>query len=468
MWLILNDFIAIAFNYCFAETILLVLTKWSKANTNTQTNTQRELVNHMLNTEELAQAYALMQHTQNCVFLTGKAGTGKSTLMRYFIGNTDKNVAVLAPTGIAAINIGGVTIHSFFRFPFQPVTPDQIKLATREKREVYEKLDTIIIDEISMVRVDILDAIDYSLRLNRKNPAPFGGVQMIFVGDLAQLPPVVKSGEEKRYLDSLYRSPFFIDAAVFSEIELNVIELSNVFRQDSQAFVNLLNNIRSNTVSMSDIDYLNSRFIPNFEPPESEFYITLTTTNAVASAINDTALDALETDLFCYQCQAIGSFENTQDTPAERKLYLKEGAQVMFVKNDESKRWVNGTVGKVIKLDDDRVVVELENGVTHVVEPAKWEILSYRFDDKKGKLTTDVIGAFIQYPLRLAWAITIHKSQGKTFERVCIDLGNGAFAHGQLYVALSRCRTLEGLILNQPVKISDVIVDRRFLNTLAA
>ena len=413
-------------------------------------------------TDEFAKAFHLMENTNQCVFITGKAGTGKSTLLQYFKGETDKDLVVLAPTGVAALNVGGATLHSFFRLPPRPIHPDEIKsLRSKSKRKIYQSIDIIIIDEVSMVRADMMDVIDRFMRLNGKNSnLPFGGVQMIFIGDLFQLPPVVSSDEEAKLFSTTYQSPFFFSAKVFDELGMKIVELTKVYRQKQQAFVELLNSIRNNQMGINDIQRINQRYQPQFESNLNDYYITLTTTNKIAAQINAAHLERLSTRLHHFEGEIQGKFDKGT-FPTDLRLSLREGAQVMFVKNDSEGRWVNGTLGKIQKIKKDQIRVETADKNTYTVKPVKWEIASYQFDEKTHKLTTDVIGSFKQYPLRLAWGMTIHKSQGKQFDKVIIDLGWGTFAHGQLYVALSRCRTLEGLVLKTKVRPKDVIVDQR-------
>jgi ATP-dependent DNA helicase PIF1 len=415
--------------------------------------------------EDFVNAYDLMESTSPCIFITGKAGTGKSTLLRYFKQNTKKRYAVLAPTGIAAINVAGQTIHSFFRFPPRPINPDDIQVVQNaQKRKLYEALDTIVIDEVSMVRSDMMDGIDRFMRRNGRNRSlPFGGAQMIFIGDLFQLPPVVADREEAKMFTDRWDSPYFFDAHVFREIEMQTVELEKIYRQSDQSFINLLNAVRVNSSSDGFIEEINRRYNPEFIPNENEYFITLTTTNAIAADINEERLNLLPTELKEFKGRIEGNFKR-QDAPTDLTLYLKENAQVMFVKNDKDKRWVNGTIGKVRGIRGRTIEVEIGGRYRHTVEPVTWEIVKYRYDEERQRIITEVTGSFTQYPLKLAWAVTIHKSQGKTFDKVIINLGNGAFAHGQLYVALSRCRTLNGITLKSRVKTSDVIVDPRIVD----
>jgi len=410
-------------------------------------------------TDEFAKAIDLMGKRKNCLFITGKAGTGKSTLLRHFQEISKKKIVVLAPTGIAALNVNGSTLHSFFRLPPRPIYQDEIKVVSGKRRKLYKSVDTIIIDEVSMVRADMMDVIDKFLRLNGKNPnKPFGGAQMIFIGDLFQLPPVVSNNEEAKLFSN--SSPFFFSAKVFEKITLEFVELTKVFRQKEQEFIQLLNSIRNNQATYSEIQQINQRYQPQFEPELNEYYVTLTTTNKIASQINTAHLEKLSKPLRQFEGAIKGKFDKGT-LPTELILSLKEGAQVMFVKNDNEDRWVNGTIGQIKKIKTDYIEVEIQDKRRYNVKPVKWEIPNYKFDDKTQMVSTEVIGSFTQYPLKLAWAMTIHKSQGKQFDKVIIDLGWGAFAHGQLYVALSRCKTLEGLILKTQVRPKDVIVDNR-------
>jgi len=411
---------------------------------------------------EFLKAFDLMENSTENLFITGKAGTGKSTLLSYFKAQTKKEYVVLAPTGVAALNVGGQTIHSFFRFPPGPISPDDVR--RRRKRELYESLQTIIIDEISMVRADLLDAIDQFMRLNgRISEAPFGGVQVIFIGDLFQLPPVVSNEDEARLFEEAYQSPYFFSAHVFQRTGFNTIQLEQVYRQEELRFLALLNGIRTKTIAAEEIEELNERYLPTFEPSDEDFFITLTTTNQLASVINESHLKKLRTKLHQFKAQLEGNF-NRKVLPAEENLQLKVGAQVMFVKNDSSRRWVNGTIGKVRKVGTDTVSVEVEHKGKrrlHEVERVSWEMLAYEYNAEAGKISAEPVGTFTQFPLKLAWGITIHKSQGKTFEKAVIDLGRGAFAHGQVYVALSRCTTLGGIVLKKKIRPDDLISDPR-------
>jgi ATP-dependent exoDNAse (exonuclease V) alpha subunit len=412
-------------------------------------------------TPEFSQTFEQLEHTTRHFYITGNAGTGKSTLLQYFKENTKKKIVVLAPTGIAAINIGGATIHSFFRFPFHFITPSDIK-HMRDKEKLFSALDTLVIDEVSMVRADLMDAIDLSLRINRKKmDEPFGGVQVVLVGDLYQLPPIIDQ-ELEEYFSDHYETPYFFSAKVFREVRLNTIELQTVFRQTDPAFIQLLNKVRNNILQIADLGALNKRHDPSCKFHEHDLAITLTSTNALASAMNLQRLMALRSHEFVYNADVQGDFDN-KSFPTENKLRLKQGAQVMMVKNDPNKRWVNGSLGIIKRLTDETIEVSFGN-IVHEVEPTTWEKLEYEYDRENNMIEPFVNGSFKQFPIKLAWAITIHKSQGKTFEKVIIDLGRGAFAHGQAYVALSRCRSLNGIYLQSPLRYRDIILDPRVQN----
>ncbi len=408
--------------------------------------------------EQFNRAMAAMNEGSQNVFITGKAGTGKTTLLSYFIEHTEKEIAVLAPTGVAALNVNGETIHSFFKFkPNITIEEAKKKAKTQGKSEMYTKLKTIVIDEISMVRADLLDCVDTFLRVARKNERAFGGVQMIFIGDLYQLPPVV-STHEREHFAQLYKSPWFFDAHVFADkhCPLVFIELEKIYRQKDPNFINLLNAIRTNTVEDTHIKEINERFTRT----ENRDAICLTSTNARALEINMQRLSEITSPLHTYTGSVDGGFD-TKQLPTEMALELKKGAQVMFVNNDTAGRWVNGTLGTVVDIDTDILLVRTHDGQVVEVEEHTWDLYRYFYDKKKLSLGQEEIGSFSQVPLRLAWAITIHKSQGKTFDRVVIDLDRGSFASGQTYVALSRCRTFEGITLHKPIKASDIRLDWR-------
>ncbi|MBU4376612.1 MAG: AAA family ATPase [Candidatus Omnitrophica bacterium] len=407
--------------------------------------------------DEFKSAFDLMENTKECLFITGKAGTGKSTLLKYFKANTGKRIIVLAPTGVAAINVGGQTIHSFFRLPPKIIRKDTIK-RLRDKSLV-ENLDMVIIDEVSMVRADIMDGIDYALRLNRgRMKIPFGGVQMVFFGDLFQLSPVVEN-EAKELMEELYPSPYFFSAKVFNDCHIRAIELSTIYRQKDSSFMELLNRVRNKEYAQGDLDTLNNRVQKDTAISKKDTTVILTTTNRLANTINQDRLSMLPGKEITYEATATGKFEESA-YPTDTSLKLKKGAQVILIKNDPAKQWVNGTLAKVVALSNDSVVVDI-NGRTCDVPVVKWQKIEYSYDKDKDKIEDEVVGAFAQYPIKLAWAITIHKSQGQTFDKVIIDLGHGAFTHGQLYVALSRCTCLDGIMLKRPVTHRDIIFDRR-------
>lgn len=407
--------------------------------------------------DEFKSAFGLMEYTKECLFITGKAGTGKSTLLKYFKANTGKKIIVLAPTGVAAINIGGQTIHSFFRLPPKIIRKDTIRRL--KDRSLVENLDMVIIDEASMVRADIMDGVDYALRLNRgRMKIPFGGIQMVFFGDLFQLSPVVEN-EARRLLEELYSSPYFFSAKVFDECHIRSIELSTIYRQKDSSFMELLNRVRNKEYTEDDLNILNERVQKGVTALKQDSTVILTTTNSLANAINQDRLLRLPGKEMIYEATATGKFEESA-YPTDTSLRLRKGAQVILIKNDSDKKWVNGTLAKVVALSKDSVVVDI-NGRACDVPIVKWQKIEYSYNEDEDKIEDEVVGAFAQYPIKLAWAITIHKSQGQTFDKVIIDLGSGAFTHGQLYVALSRCTCLDGIRLKRPVTAGDIIFDER-------
>ncbi len=426
-------------------------------------------------TPEFLRAFDMFEHSPKHIFLTGRAGTGKSTLLQYFRSSTRKNVAVVAPTGVAAVNIKGQTIHSFFCFK-PDITPDAAKEVhlRRGKRELYRNLDAVIIDEVSMVRADLLDCIDVFLRKNGPDKKkPFGGVQMILIGDLYQLPPVV-TGADRDIFGGLYASPYFFDAKVFQECTFEFLELEKIYRQTEDRFIKLLNSVRDNAVRPEDLALLNLRYSPDFEPPPDDFYVYLTTTNDLADGVNRSRLASIKGKTFAYTGQVNGAFEQ-KNLPTHEALELKFGAQVMLLNNDPMGRWVNGSIGHVMDIihgasgEEDAVRVRLADGQEVDIAPFTWEMFRFVYDKELERVNSEVVGAFRQYPLRLAWAVTIHKSQGKTFSKVIIDVGRGTFSHGQAYVALSRCTTLEGIVLRRPFLRQHILLDvrvRDFLENL--
>lgn len=395
------------------------------------------------------------------LFITGRAGTGKSTLLQIFRRSTNKNVVVLAPTGVAALNVGGQTIHSLFGFPPRLIQSKDVRPNRRYKR-LFQNLETLVIDEISMVRADVMEAIDYGLKLNRNSSKPFGGVQIILFGDLFQLPPVVSSEQERQYFSYRYASQYFFSADCMDTIDLEMVELSQVYRQDSRYFLRLLEAIRNAAVDMDDLEALNERHIADFQPGPDENYLTLAARNATVNGINATALARNENPEILYLAEVKGNFPERL-FPVPAALKLKVGAQVMTVRNDNEKKYVNGTIGTVIECKNQSVIIRVtEGGNPRNIEvgPEEWDIIRYKADNADmTKIGTETLGTFKQLPVKLAWAVTIHKSQGKTFDRIIVDLGRGAFEHGQTYVALSRCRTLDGIVLRKPLTPRDVMVD---------
>lgn len=411
-------------------------------------------------------AWDIIENTNTNIFLTGKAGTGKTTFLRRLKEESSKRIVVVAPTGIAAINAEGVTIHSFFQLSFAPFIPDaQYKLKeqqyrfSKQKIRVIQSIDTLVIDEISMVRADLLDAVDNVLRRFRKNNLPFGGVQMVMIGDLGQLAPVAKD-DEWQMLSRYYDTPYFFSSLALKSTRYAIVELKTVYRQSDSHFVELLNRVRDNRADDSVLAALNSRYIPNFQPPVEEGYIRLTTHNFQAQQENDRQLALLPGKPYIYEASITGKYPEML-FPTEQTLTLKEGAQVMFVKNDSSadKAFYNGMLGTVTEINDKNLFVRTKDtGVVIKVEPEQWENTRYDINERTNEITEEVEGTFTQLPVKPAWSITVHKSQGLTFDRAIIDVQR-AFTHGQTYVALSRCRTLEGLVLSAPLPMSAIIRD---------
>lgn len=426
---------------------------------------------------ELELAWNFIENTDTSLFLTGKAGTGKTTFLRELKDKCRKRMVVLTPTGIAAINAGGVTIHSFFQLPFSPFVPEtsfksnnaQYKFQYRKEHiKIIRSLDLIVIDEISMVRADLLDAVDNVLRKFRDRNCPFGGVQLLMIGDLQQLPPVVKE-EDWNMLREYYDNMYFFSSNALKKIQYFIIELKKVYRQSDMEFIEILNKIRENRCDYSTIETLNKRYIPNFKPEKEKGYIRLTTHNHSAQEINNAELEKISSREYSYKASVTGNFPQFS-YPADETLTLKRGAQIMFLKNGESEsiRFYNGMLGKVVDLGTNRIIVESND--THErfeVKPEEWTNAKYAIDEKTKEIVEEIEGTFRQYPLKLAWAITIHKSQGLTFEHAIIDAA-AAFAHGQTYVALSRCKTLEGLVLSSRLSSNAIITDTTVNNYLTA
>lgn len=422
---------------------------------------------------ELQLAADFVCHTDRHIFLTGKAGTGKTTFLRNLRQITQKQMIITAPTGVAAINANGVTLHSFFQLPFAPFLAESNSYShnrqrqfrfSKLKKQLIKNLDLLVIDEISMVRSDVLDAVDVTLRRHRPNSSPFGGVQLLLIGDLHQLSPIAKP-DEWQILQDHYKSIYFFDSHALARTELSTVELSHIYRQSDVDFIKILNQVRDNQLNHRSISRLNQRYIKNFTPPKDQGYISLTTHNRNAETINQSQLSLLASREYCFKAEVSGDFP-AHLYPTSDTLLLKQGAQVMFIRNDLSadKFYYNGKIGKISKISDHRISV-ICPGDQHEIEvtTSKWENIKYQINKSSGEIEEEITGTFEQYPLKLAWAITIHKSQGLTFEQAIIDVA-AAFTHGQVYVALSRCKTLEGIVLTSPMTSAGILTDETVKN----
>lgn len=445
--------------------------KKEKAYVSRPTKEDPNRFDHLIINDEWQTVLDALENSPENIFITGRAGTGKSTLLDYWRAQTKQNIVVLAPTGVAALNVRGQTIHSFFVF-HPGITPADVRRYPTKKdgESIYKKIDTIVIDEVSMVRADLLDCVDKFMRLNgRDKGKAFGGARLVVFGDLHQLPPVVTEAEREAFF-SLYRTPYFFSANVLCDRRLIQMdndfikyELTEIHRQKDANFIKLLNRVRDNEATAEDLAELNRRHDPEFTFDEDDYRIYLTATNYVAAEINNARLNRLSEKPQIFKADKYGHFDDRVH-PTDEVLQLKVGAQVMLINNDSAKRWVNGTIGRVAELKKDTynlpiVKVKLPDGEVVEVEPFTWKSHRYHFNVSAQKVEAEEIGAFTQLPIKLAWAVTIHKAQGKTFDRVALDIGRGAFASGQLYVALSRCTSLDGLTLVAPLLPRDIITD---------
>ncbi len=425
---------------------------------------------------EFNYASELVKNTNKMIYLTGKAGSGKTTFLKYIKQTTTKKTVVLAPTGVAALNAGGQTIHSFFKIAPSVYVPNDFRLRTKpepfedDKRTIFDNfiyrknhkklitsMELLIIDEISMVRCDLLDVVDRLLRVFRdRESEPFGGVQVVLIGDAFQLPPIAQNVQWE-LLREFYETPFFFSSLVLKENKPQYIELKKIYRQNDLQFINLLNNIRINQVTQADLDLLNSRFIPAIFKNENLNYVTIATHNKMVDETNARKLDELTSKLITYEAETTGDFPETM-MPTEKVLNLKEGSQIMFIKNDVEKKYFNGKIAKIKKLEETKVIVEIPDGKDIEVKKFKWSNIKYKWNAKEKKIDEEIIGEFTQFPIKLAWSITVHKCQGLTFENVIADL-SGSFSPGQVYVALSRCTSINGLVLKSRINRNVIKTD---------
>lgn len=400
-----------------------------------------------------------LENSQEHFFITGKAGTGKSVLLQFFKSTSTKNIVICASTGVAALNVRGQTIHSLFKLPPNFINKEDLRPVDHRTQFLLQNIDTLVIDEISMVRADLMDAIDYRLKQARKNQLPFGGVQVVMFGDLFQLPPVVSDPEIHKYFSHNNGGFYFFNANIWKQGTFNILELNTIFRQRDNTFISILNEIRKGSIDDSLLKLLNEQV--NKQPP-AENVVTITTTNQAVKEINEYNLAKIQEKAFTYKAEVVGDLERT-NFPTEELLTLKKGAQVMLLKNDKDHRWVNGTLATIYSLNENGIKINV-GGYVYTIEPAVWNKIKYTYNHESRKIEEEIVSSFKQYPLRLAWAITVHKSQGHTYEGAIVDMGTGAFAHGQTYVALSRCKTLEKLYLTREILREDIIVDPEILN----
>ncbi len=420
-----------------------------------------------------------IERSSDNFFITGKAGTGKSTFLHFLSQNSRKNVVIAAYTGIAAINVGGTTLNSLFMLPFRPLLPRDEEITKFSKwnprRSIIANMDTLIIDEVSMVRADVLEAVDHSLRINGGDPCrPFGGKQVILIGDVFQLPPVVKSDNptEWQIFEEVYKTPYFFSAPSFKMTKFEFVEFTKIHRQSDEDFKEILNKIRIGNVDDDDLMPINKRVYPNYEPRDKDYVLTLVTTNRLAGDINDRKLNEIKEPEFTYKAEITGEFGKDK-FPTDEILKLKAGAQIIFIRNDTTvekstkdnkRRWVNGTIAKIQSLKEDEIEVAFEDGSSSKISRETWNNNVYKWNRMERKIVTETVGTFSQFPIKLSWAITIHKSQGLTFDKMVLNMGSGAFTHGQTYVALSRSRSLAGLALKKPITTRDIIIDDRVLD----
>ncbi|MBS1617278.1 MAG: AAA family ATPase [Bacteroidetes bacterium] len=429
-----------------------------------------------LNDPFISELFNKLEHTGGNFFITGKAGTGKSTFLHFLAQNSRKNIVIAAYTGIAAINVGGTTINSLFMLPFRPLLPRDQEITRFHKynprRAIIANMDMLVIDEVSMVRADILEAIDHSLRLNGGDPfKPFGGKQVVLIGDVFQLPPVVKTDDptEWQIFEEVYKTPYFFSAPSFQMTRFEFVEFTRIHRQSDEDFKNILNKIRIGEADNEDLEPVNKRVYPNYEPRDQDFVLTLVTTNKLAGDINERKLNAIQQPEFTYKANISGDFSKDK-FPTDETLKLKVGAQIIFIRNDTTsekgakdnkRRWVNGTIAKIHALSEDEIEVIFEDSSLSKITRETWNNNVYKWNRLERKIVTETVGTFEQFPIKLSWAITIHKSQGLTFDKMVLNMGAGAFAHGQTYVALSRARSLKGLALKRPITTRDIIIDDR-------